>query len=426
MATALSRPRTCVSALGVLLGALAASALANSSEPSSPTAANPKPTPSAPAAHGAPPERQPIGQLHDTGLSEPSARLRRRLGTVRGMTIGPIESTLHAGRGYGSPAFEAALGTSRRLGANWISLTPFGRVWDLRSTGIDLRFEAPAKDTALGITRAVAQAHARGLKVMLVPHLWVESGEWRGELDPGSDEAWDEWARAYERFVLHWARIAQQSGVDLFSVGVELRSWVTTTRAPSFSAIVDQVRRVYNGPITYAGNWDDIEQTVILGQLDLIGINAFYPLHHEENARFDQLLDGGRRVAERAAELSQAWGKPILFTEIGYTNRANPAIRPWEWPDSMTDVTLAPQQQAEAFAALLHELTDEPWFAGFFVWRMYSDPFDCSQEAQWGFSPLYREAELVLRDAYATRWAGLEGLPRLLFTAPRAENPAGF
>ena len=50
-------------------------------------------------------------------------------------------------------------------------------------------------------------------------------------------------------------------------------------------------------------------------------------------------------------------------------------------------------------------LLDEPWFAGFFVWRMYADPTDLSQEAEWGFSPRGKLAELVLRDAFAARWA---------------------
>jgi len=49
---------------------------------------------------------------------------------------------------------------------------------------------------------------------------------------------------------------------------------------------------------------------------------------------------------------------------------------------------------------------DEPWFAGFFVWRLYADPDDMSQEAEWGFSPRGKQAELALRDAFAARWAG--------------------
>jgi hypothetical protein len=62
--------------------------------------------------------------------------------------------------------------------------------------------------------------------------------------------------------------------------------------------------------------------------------------------------------------------------------------------------------QARAYRALLAPLLDEPDFAGFFVWRVYSDPDDVSQEAEWGFSPRGKLAELVVRDAFAARWAG--------------------
>src|SRR5262245_16780123 len=62
---------------------------------------------------------------------------------IRGVTIGPIESALHPGRGYGSPAFERGLDEAARLGATWISLTPFGRAWDLQATGVDKTFELP-------------------------------------------------------------------------------------------------------------------------------------------------------------------------------------------------------------------------------------------------------------------------------------------
>src|SRR5688500_11939560 len=101
------------------------------------------------------------------------------IGAVRGITIGPIENLRHAGRGYGSPAFERALDEAVAMGATWISLTPFGRVHDLTPDGIDLCFEAPVEENRAALEAAVGQAHERGLRVMIVPHLWVESGEWR-------------------------------------------------------------------------------------------------------------------------------------------------------------------------------------------------------------------------------------------------------
>lgn len=331
---------------------------------------------------------------------------------IRGMTIGPIESGLHPGLGYGSAAFERSLHETQRMGGNWVSLTPFGRVWDLKSSGVDPTFEAPFEENYAAIARAVGQAHARGLKVMLVPHLWVESGGWRAEIDPEGDAGWERWRQSYAAYLLAWAKLAERTGVDLLSLGVELRSWVTTTRAPSFTALIREVRQVYSGPLTYAANWDDVEHTVILGELDVIGINAFFPLADQDGSDVKRLLEGGRQVAARIGELAKAWGKPVLFTEIGYTTRRDPAIKPWEWPDHMKDVQIDQAAQADAYAALIAPHIDQPWFAGCFVWRMYADPDDLSQEAEWGFNPRGKLSELVVRDAFAAHWAA-DGAPPL-------------
>ena len=322
----------------------------------------------------------------------------------RGITIGPIESALHPGKGYGSPAFERTLDETKRLGGTWVSLTPFGRVLDLTPSGVSWTFEQRYEDNRKAVLRAIGQAQRKGLRVLLVPHLWVESGGWRGEINPGDDAAWERWAKSYGAFLRTWAEVARDGKADMLAVGVELRSWVTTTHAPSFVELVREIRSVYPGPLTYAANWDDAEQTVIWGELDYIGVNAFFPLANETGSSFGRLLEGGRDVAKRLGALSREWRKPIVLTEFGYTTRPDPAVRPWEWPDSMTNVVVDEVAQADAYAALLAPLIDEPWLAGAFVWRFYADPDDVSQEAEWGFSPRGTLAELVLRDAYAARW----------------------
>jgi hypothetical protein len=326
---------------------------------------------------------------------------------IRGITIGPIESSLHPGKGYGTDVFARSLDTCRGLGANWVSLTPFGRTWDLEPTGVDMTFEAPYRENRRAVTKAIARAHAAGLRVLLVPHLWVEHGAgngWRGDIDPGNEGAWKTWAKGYSRFLLEWAKVAESAGADMLSVGVELRSWVTTTNAPLFAAILRDVRHAYHGPLTYAANWDDVEDTVILGELDVIGINAFFPLSKKPGATFDDLVAGGRDVARRVGELAKSWHKPVLFTEIGYTTRKDPAYEPWTWPDKMSAVAIDQAAQAEAYTALLAPIIDEPWFIGAFVWRLYADPDDMSQEAEWGFSPRGKLAELVVRDFFSAHW----------------------
>jgi hypothetical protein len=324
---------------------------------------------------------------------------------MRGVTIGPIESALHPGRGYGSPAFERGLDEAVRLGATWISVTPFGRTWDLKATGVDDTFELPLRQNQRDLLRAVKQAHARGLKVLLVPHLWVESGEWRGELDPGTAEDWRRFAESYRAFVLGWARFSERAHVDMLAAGVELRSWLTTTHAPSFLPILRDIRGAYSGLLTYAGNWDDVEQTVILGELDVIGVNAFYPLTDKPNASDAELVSGGLRVAERVKSLAELWHKPVMFNEFGYTARKDPALRPWEWPDHMSGVTSDARAQGAAYRGLLYGMLQTRELVGAFVWRLYADPDDLSQEAEWGFSPRGREAELWLREAFWGRWA---------------------
>ncbi|HEX6278050.1 MAG TPA: hypothetical protein VFZ53_33630 [Polyangiaceae bacterium] len=324
----------------------------------------------------------------------------------RGITVGPIESSLHPGKGYGSEAFRTTLHEAKRLGATWVSLTPFGRVADLRPTGVSWTFEERYEDNRKAVLRAIAQAHEKGLRVLLVPHLWVEDGAWRGEIDPGDDAAWERWTRSYGEFARTWAEVAREGRADMLAVGVELRTWATTSHAPSLVALIRELRTVYPGPLTYAANWDDAEDTVIWGELDVIGVNAFFPLASEPGAGPEELLAGGREVARRLGAISRAWGKPIVLTEFGYTTRPDPAVRPWEWPDRMENVVVDEAAQADAYAALLAPLIDEPWLAGAFVWRLYADPDDVSQEAEWGFSPRGKQAELVLRDAYAARWAG--------------------
>jgi hypothetical protein len=341
---------------------------------------------------------------------------------MRGITIGPIESALHPGRGYGSERYERALDEAVRLGANWVSLTPFGRVWDLGSTGISPTFETPFGENGEHVARAIQQAHARGLRVLLVPHMWVERGGWRAEIDPGTDTGWAELAASYRAFLLGWARIAARSSADMLAIGVELRSWLTTTRAPSFAPILRDVRAVYPGLLTYAANWDDVEHTVIWGELDVIGINAFYPLAEKPNADLAELLRGAAEVSRKVKTLAELWEKPVLFNEFGYTARPDPALRPWEWPDHMKGVPVDAKAQALAYTALLSAMTQSPELRGGFVWRLYSDPDDLSQEAEWGFSPRGRAAELALRSAFSGRWAADRTLaPRaLLFReAPR-------
>jgi hypothetical protein len=326
---------------------------------------------------------------------------------IRGITIGPIESSQQEGRGYGTPYTEELLDELVRLGANAISITPFGRLWSLSSTEIALDFEQPYDESRKGVGRLIEQAHARGLRVIIVPHLWVETGGWRGEIEHASDERWRAYQAAYRRFVLAWARNAEELGADALSIGVECKSWSGRFGAYWYS-LIDDIRETFHGSLTYSSNWDEAEDVLFWDQLDWIGINAFYPLAHEPNAPYEAYERGAREVMQKLSAFSAELGKPIVLLEIGYTTRADAAIEPWLWPDDMRDVRIDEHEQARALYALGRAAADEPSVAGFFVWRYYANLDDVSQEAIWGFSPHGKLAEPVLSALMKERFAADE------------------
>ncbi len=144
----------------------------------------------------------------------------------------------------------------------------------------------------------------------------------------------------------------------------------------------------------------------------MIGVNAFYPLTDKPSASDDALVGGGMDVATKVKALAELWQKPVMFNEFGYTARPDPALRPWEWPDHMSGVKVDAQAQAAAYRGLLAGMLQARELVGGFVWRLYSDPDDLSQEAEWGFSPRGRQAELFLRDAFWGSWASdVRGVP---------------
>src|SRR5512139_2727948 len=152
----------------------------------------------------------PLATHASPSLLPPSPTAWRDAGWsgIRGVTVGPIESSQQPGRGYGSPYTAELLDHLQGMGVTWISVTPFGRIWSLRSTEILMDFEAPYEDNRRGIAELVSQAHARGMRVLLIPHLWVETEGWRGEIDPGTEEGWAAYRASYRDFVLRWARDA--------------------------------------------------------------------------------------------------------------------------------------------------------------------------------------------------------------------------
>jgi hypothetical protein len=328
---------------------------------------------------------------------------RLGLGAIRGATLGPIESSLHPGVGYGTAASAAALDELVALGCTWVSVTPFGRIWSLHATDVRLDFEASWRDNRAAVRGVIAQAHARGLRVLLVPHLWVETDGWRGEIDPGSDEGWARWFASYTRFLLAWARVAEEAHAEMLAIGVEMKS-SSSTRGPQWADAIAATRGVYRGLLTYSANWDEYPHVAFWDRLDVVAFNAFFPLADRAGQGLAMWRARARSQARELGAWAERNGRSVMFAEFGYAAVPDPVVRPWVWPEHQAGVRVDERAQADAYRALLEAFAGQPWFVGGFVWRYYANPMDASQEAPWGFSPRLREAEGVLREFFALQW----------------------
>lgn len=120
--------------------------------------------------------------------------------------------------------------------------------------------------------------------------------------------------------------------------GVERVNARRAALADHWAAAIAAVREVYRGRLTYAANFDRYREVGFWDRLDLIGINAYYPLRglHETRPTDDDLLAeltaGWRAVFDEIQSFQRAEklrDRPVVFTELGYADRANSTVHPW-------------------------------------------------------------------------------------------------
>jgi glycosyl hydrolase family 113 len=108
--------------------------------------------------------------------------------------------------------------------------------------------------------------------------------------------------------------------------------------AREWDQLIAAVRAEYHGELTYAANFDQYQAVGFWPALDLIGVNAYFPLRSHPIAKSEiasiepELLASWRRVLGEIAELrieAGAADRPVLFTELGYTCRVNATLEPW-------------------------------------------------------------------------------------------------
>ena len=208
-----------------------------------------------------------------------------------------------------------------------------------------------------GIKALSVQAETLGMSIILKPHIWVGrysvEGQTRANIGFQTEEDWHEWERQYHTYIMHYARLAEEIDAALLVIGTELHR--SAVERPDFwYSLISDVRREFEGPLTYAANWWlEYEEVPFWDSLDYVGIQGYFDLSKEPDPDHELLLAGWTPHKAAMRSLSERVGKPVLFTELGYRNVPDAAEKPWRWPEYGESATVEP---ADSLQARLYEV----------------------------------------------------------------------
>lgn len=295
-----------------------------------------------------------------------------------------------------NPVDTAVFAAMRRSNGGWTALIPFAFV---PPGTANIIYNSPRQwwgERPDGIAACTKMARAQGLKIMLKPQLWIGGGTFTGTYTLPTDSSWQVFGRNYQSYLLHYARLADSLHIELLCIGTELAAFVQAQ--PNYwGALIDTVRSVYHGQLTYAENWDTWSRFPHWKKLDYIGVDAYFPLSKNNTPGIDELLQHWQQPAAALKAAVANTGRPILFTEFGYRSMNACTAQPWV---SDTDAPVNLSAQDNAYEALFRTFVHEPWFAGGFVWKWHAAP-DAGGAANNDYTPQQKPALQRIATWYA-------------------------
>lgn len=300
--------------------------------------------------------------------------------------------------GSREPADQEHVDALAGIHADYAAVMPYGFIREPNRPEIifdtDRQWYGETRD---GARQYISLLQKNGIRVMLKPQLWIWRGLFTGELAMESEADWKDLEAEYEDFILAYADLAEETGVALFCIGTELGAFVKA-RPGFWKSLIASVRKRYSGRLTYAANWDEYLRIPFWEDLDLIGIDAYFPLSDARNPGLEDLRAGWKRWKKDIQTLQEAVGIPVLFTEYGYRSMDYTAKKPWLVDRSEEGVNL--EAQANAKRAIFEEFWHEEWFAGGFVWKWFIHHSRAGGLTDNRFTPQNKPAQEVIRDYY--------------------------
>ncbi len=295
---------------------------------------------------------------HDLRLSKKALELIKE-GPLKGMTLGMHSDDYEYN-------YINQIKEIKALNAAWIQLNIKFYQEDIHSNEI----KVPEADSYFWdqLNNTIKQSKDLGFKVALLPIVLLENrgeGDWRGKISPSDKKAW---YFSYNSLISKIAKIANNHGLEILSIGSEFCSMQTDKAA--WLDIITTCREEFNGCIIYSANWDAIEEVDFADHLDFLGITAYFSLGTSNKPSFGDLLLEWDLLKSKILRLQNDKKTPFLFTELGYASQDGTSTNPWNYRLSdKVDET----EQSLCYQAFINTWQAEKQFFGVFIYDWFGE-----------------------------------------------------
>lgn len=269
-------------------------------------------------------------------------------------------------------------------GCNLVIFAPVGWMATAHTEEIDYTSDMTCGDEELA--EIIRYAKELGLKVGIKPTVNCKDGTWRAHVnffdeDVPCEPKWGNWFARYTEFQLHYAKIAQQTGCDVFITGCEMV--MTERRETEWRRLIADVKQRYSGPVSY--NTDKYQEHNVKWWdcVDVISSSGYYP------------IDDWEHQLARIESVVKKFDKPFFFAELGCMSAEGSPMAPNNWEIGGREDC---EGQAKWFEAMFAALEKNSWVQGLAIWSW--NPVLLSEETKKGYEIYNKPALNVVREHF--------------------------
>lgn len=209
---------------------------------------------------------------------------------------------------------------------------------------------------------------------------------WRGYIEPSNIHYWFDNLKPY---VIELGRLCQRQGIQTINLGDELVSMTKSRNDNEWKAIIDTLRSVYSGKVTYCFNggaynkdshslsyfeFNQVSQQ-FYDLFDELGITIYPNLSSNTTPTIDSSQTELGYIMETLYSINATTGKKVFIGETSCPSVDSPLSSnyvSWAWDTNvLNNKNLNEDAQANYVTALINVTKDKNWFSGTFWHNSY-------------------------------------------------------